>query len=277
MVGHDWNLSMTPHPPLLLIGCGKMGGAILKGLRANPAKAPEEIIVVDPQAPAIPGVTVLGGLSEVASFPHGVVVLAVKPGLIPAVLESLRRFVNAEVLFISIAAGVGLATLEAGLGGSASVVRAMPNTPAAVLQGMTAAAAGRCVSMGQRETCDRFLRAVGDVAWLDDEALIDVATALSGSGPAYFFRLAEALAKAGEAAGLPGPIAKQLARRTLEGAGALAATSAETLADLRTNVTSPSGTTAAGLAVMDEGDAMDRLAQAVVNAAASRSRELGKG
>ena len=156
------------------------------------------------------------------------------------------------------------------------MVRAMPNTPAAVLRGMTGVVAGRFVTPDQHALAERVLGAVGDVAWVEGEALIDVVTAVSGSGPAYFFRLAEALARAGTEAGLPPHIADQLARRTLEGAGYLAAASEEPITSLRTNVTSPGGTTAAGLAALDADGALDRLATSVVYAAAARSREIGR-
>ena len=262
-------------PPLLLIGCGKMGSAILQGLRADPASAPESVSIVDPGAPEIDDAAVVSDIASVSGFTAGVVLIAVKPALVASLLPDLRQFAGPATVFISIAAGVGLMAIEAGLGEGASVIRAMPNTPAAVLRGMTGAVAGRGVTAEQRTLCDRVLGAVGDVAWVDDEALIDVVTAVSGSGPAYFFRLAEALAHAGTEAGLPSEIAEQLARRTLEGAGYLAAASEEPMASLRQNVTSPGGTTAAGLAALDKNGALDTLAQDVVNAAAARSRELG--
>ena len=266
---------MTPHPPLLLVGCGKMGGAILEGLRADPATAPRSVTIIDPGAPQVENAVVVPDAASVDGFTSGVVLIAVKPQLVAVLAPGLRRFAGPQTLFISIAAGIGLKALENGLGEGASVVRAMPNTPAAVLRGMTGAVAGPGVTAEQRALCDRVLGAVGDVAWVEDEALLDIVTAVSGSGPAYFFRLAEALAEAGRAQGLSPAVAEQLARRTLEGAGYLAAASDEPLAILRQNVTSPGGTTAAGLAAFDEHGALDNLAQAVVAAAAARSRELG--
>ena len=262
-------------PPVLLIGCGKMGGAILKGLSADPENAPISVSIVDPNPPPGLDVAVFADPASVNGFNGGVVIIAVKPALIAALAPDLARFAGPDTLFISIAAGVGLKALEDGLGRSASVVRAMPNTPAAVLRGVTGAVAGRFVTADQRALCERVLGAVGAVVWVEDEALIDVVTAVSGSGPAYFFRLAEALAKAGVEAGLPPEVAERLARRTLEGSGYLAADSNEPLATLRQNVTSPGGTTAAGLGVFDKDGALDALAQAVVDAAAARSRELG--
>ena len=263
-------------PPLLLIGCGKMGGALLNGLSAHPASAPSAIFIVDPNPPAGMKAAVFPNVASVSGFDGGVVLIAVKPALIAALTHELARFAGPNTLFISIAAGIRLDALEIGLGRAASVVRAMPNTPAAVLRGMTGAIAGRFVTSDQRALAERVLSAVGDVAWVEDEALIDVVTAVSGSGPAYFFRLAEALARAGTEEGLPPHIADQLARRTLEGAGFLAAASEEPLATLRQNVTSPGGTTAAGLGVFDAADALDALAHAAVNAAAERARELGR-
>jgi pyrroline-5-carboxylate reductase len=150
----------------------------------------------------------------------------------------------------------------------------MPNTPAAIGQGITAAVAGAGVRMADLVTVNGLLAPAGQLVWIDDEAQIDAVTAVSGSGPAYFFRFTEALAKAGTQAGLSPELAMQLARATFTGAAALAQADGETLAELRRQVTSPAGTTAAGLAQMDADDAIDRLAQAVVDAAAARSREL---
>lgn len=270
-------MTPSPLPPLLLVGCGKMGGALLKGLTADPANAPSEITIVEPNPPARVEAAVFPDAASVRGFTSGVVIIAVKPALVSNLLTDLARFAGPGALFISIAAGVGLKALEDGLGGEACVVRAMPNTPAAVMRGVSGAAAGRRVTADQRALCERVLGAVGAVVWVENETLIDVVTAVSGSGPAYFFRLAEALARAGAEAGLPTETAEELARRTLEGSGYLAAASEEPLAALSRNVTSPGGTTAAGLAVFDKDDALDALAKAVVQAAAARSRELGAG
>ena len=247
--------------PVLLIGCGNMGGAILRGLEAGRALAPRSVTVIDPRRPAFAGATVLPDVDALAEFSEGVILLAVKPALIAPMLVSLKRFAGSTTVFVSIAAGIGVGALQEGLGEKASIVRAMPNTPAAVLKGMTGAFAGAGVTPEQKAAADRLLSAVGEVAWVEDEALIDAVTAVSGSGPAYFFRLAEALARAGEAQGLAPALAERLARKTLEGAGYLAAASGDhPLATMRANVTSPGGTTAAGLAIFDADGRLDALA-----------------
>ena len=263
---------MSALPPLLLVGGGKMGGAMLAGWREQGL---EPSVVVDPapaaEALAGPGVTVVPALDQVPDdFAPACVVVAVKPQQADAVLPGLGRFRPA--VFISIMAGRAVAGLRTALG-EAAVVRAMPNTPAAIGRGITVAFAGPGVDGAQRALADRLLASVGEVAWTDDEALIDPVTAISGGGPAYVFLLAELLEQAGLSQGLPPALARQLARATVAGSGALLAASTEDAAALRVAVTSPNGTTERALAVMmaEWPGTVDRA----IAAATARSRELG--
>jgi pyrroline-5-carboxylate reductase len=255
---------------ILLIGCGRMGGALARGWSGT-----HEVIIFDPQAEAPPGTRRIERIDAGDLPAELVVVLAVKPQMLDSALPAIRPLAERGDLILSIMAGVTLNGLGDRLGGTRRIVRSMPNTPAAIGHGITAAVTGSSVSADDRTLIDTLLRAVGAVVWLDEEADLDAVTAVSGSGPAYFFRFTEALAKAGEAAGLPADIAMRLARATFTGSAALAAARPETLAELRVEVTSPGGTTAAGLARMDADGAIDRLAAETVAAAAARSRELG--
>ena len=267
---------MTPElPPLLLVGGGKMGGAMLAGWLEQGLAAS---VVVDPApgaaALARPGVEVVPGFDAVpAGFEPSCVVLAVKPQHADLVLPGLARFAPGAVL-VSIMAGRPIAGIRGVLGG-ASVVRAMPNTPAAIRQGITVAVAGPGVQDGQRALADALLSAVGEVAWLEDEALLDPVTAISGGGPAYVFLLAELLERAGLDQGLPPELARRLARVTLAGSGALLAASPEDAAALRRAVTSPNGTTERALAVLMDEAAWPHSIGGAIEAATRRSRELG--
>lgn len=255
---------------VLLIGCGRMGGALARGWRDK-----EEVAVFDPAAAPLDGVKMLDSLSEAEALPRPLtVVLAVKPQILGGVLPSLLPFAEAGALIISVAAGATLQMMAAALGPEALIVRTMPNTPAAVGRGITAAVAPANVGDDHRRRVTELISAVGEVVWLDDEAQMDAVTAVSGSGPAYFFRFTEALARAGVAAGLPETVAMQLARATFVGAGALAEAREDEVSALRQEVTSPAGTTAAALARFDEDGAIDRLVTQAVDAAARRSREL---
>jgi pyrroline-5-carboxylate reductase len=254
---------------VLLVGCGRMGGAMARGWNGA-----HRVLVFDPMAAELPeGAERVDSLDAVEVEGELAVVLAVKPQVFPSIGESLRPLARQDALFVSIMAGITLTGLGDALG-SGRVVRTMPNTPAAIGQGITAAVAGRDVRMGDLAIVNGLLEPTGQVVWIDEEAQIDAVTAVSGSGPAYFFRFTEALARAGARAGLPAELAMQLARATFTGAAALAGADAAELAELRRQVTSPGGTTAAGLAQMDADGAIDALAQAVVDAAAARSREL---
>ena len=263
---------MNAIPPILHIGLGKMGGAMLAGWRER-GLSPS--VAVDPSLPPSPGadVTVVGSAAEIpAGFQPAAVVIAVKPQSAPEMLPHYARFQDAVML--SIMAGRGIAGLRAALGGAA-VVRAMPNTPAAIGQGITVACAGPGVSESQRALCDQLLQAVGEVAWVEDEALIDPVTAVSGGGPAYVFLLAELLEKAAIEQGIPAPLARQMARKTVSGSGALLAASDLDAAVLRQNVTSPKGTTERALAVMMDAHAWPETISRAIAAATARSRELG--
>jgi pyrroline-5-carboxylate reductase len=254
---------------VLLVGCGRMGGAMARGWNGA-----HRVLVFDPMAAELPdGAERVDSLDAVEVEGELAVVLAVKPQVFPSIGETLRPLAAQGALFVSIMAGITLTGLGDALG-SGRVVRTMPNTPAAIGQGITAAVAGRDVRMGDLATVNGLLEPTGQVVWIDDEAQIDAVTAVSGSGPAYFFRFTEALAKAGAQAGLPPALSMQLARATFTGAAALAGADPAELAELRRQVTSPGGTTAAGIAQMDLNHAVDVIVQAVVDAAAARSREL---
>ena len=259
---------------ILLVGCGKMGGALLAGW-LDQGIDPAGIVVVEPGAPSLPaGVTVIPGPGSIpAGFDPEVVVLAVKPQVMAEAVLPYARF--ADAVFLSIAAGKTLSFFSARLGVGAAIVRAMPNTPASVGRGITVCVANPLVDAARRAICQSLLEAVGEVAWVEDEAMIDAVTAVSGSGPAYVFLLAEALAEAGTKAGLPAELATRLARATIAGSGELLRQSPETAAQLRINVTSPGGTTAAALAVlMDERTGFGPLLNQAVAAAARRSKDL---
>ena len=262
---------------LVLVGCGKMGTAMLRGWIA--AGVASRCVVVEPAG--IPA-----GIETAAeivwySSPQGLpaelrpdaVVFAVKPQIADEVVPDYCSWARPETLFVSIIAGKTLAGLARNLG-HAAIVRTMPNTPAAIGRGITVACANPRVTVDQRQLCERLLAAIGESAWVEDEALIDAVTAVSGSGPAYVFLLMEALARAGEAEGLPDDLALRLARATVAGSGELARISKESPAQLRENVTSPGGTTRAALDVLMATDGLEPLIARAVAAAAARSREL---
>jgi pyrroline-5-carboxylate reductase len=263
---------------LLLVGCGKMGGALLRAWLERGVA--QRYLVVEPGPGAEPfrgrsDVEVLAAAASLdPKFAPEAIVLAVKPQMMATVLADYRRFAAGKTLWLSIAAGSTLGFFARALGDVAAVVRAMPNTPAAVGRGISIACAGPRVTPMQRAAAERLLAAVGEVAWVDDEPLIDAVTAVSGSGPAYVFLLIECLAKAGVRAGLPADLAERLARATVTGAGELARLSPETAAQLRENVTSPGGTTRAALDVLMAKDGLEPLLTRAVLAAAKRSREL---
>jgi pyrroline-5-carboxylate reductase len=262
---------------LVLVGCGKMGSALLRGWIA--AGAAEQFRVVEPEGPpaelaSAAGVAWHRAPEELQPQPApAAVVFAVKPQIVDSVVPAYRRWARPETLFVSIVAGKTLTGLARHLG-PAAVVRTMPNTPAAIGRGFTVACANPRVRPEQRRLCNRLLAAVGESAWVEDEALLDAVTAVSGSGPAYVFLLIEALAEAGEAAGLPAELALRLARATVAGSGELARLSAHSPAQLRENVMSPGGTTRAALDVLMAPDGLLPLMRRAVAAATRRSREL---
>lgn len=205
-----------------------------------------------------------------------VVVVAVKPQIVGEVLLSLKRFSKKNTVFISIAAGKPVAALQAGLGSQAAIIRTMPNTPAMIGQGITVCVANAHVTKEQKETAQAVLGAVGSVIWIEDEEKMHAVTALSGSGPAYVFALIEAMQKGGEALGLDKELAAQLARKTVQGAAALAAHQTDkTPEELRRSVTSPNGTTEAALSILlADSNGLDKLMEMALRAAARRSQEL---
>lgn len=268
--------------PLVLAGAGKMGAALLNGW-LDRGLDPSKVFVQEPQPSAdaealmlARGVRCSPAIAKLET-PPSVIVVAVKPQAMDAVFPDLAKLARPGTATLSIAAGRTLASFEQHLPAGAAVVRAMPNTPAAIGRGITGAVANANVTPAQKQLCEDLLSAVGDVVWVDDEALIDAVTAVSGSGPAYVFLLVETLAAAGVAAGLEPDTAMRLARATVSGSGKLLHKSPDSAAMLRQNVTSPGGTTAAALAVLmrDENGLKDLMREAVL-AAKQRGRELGR-
>ncbi|MFT4795695.1 MAG: pyrroline-5-carboxylate reductase [Paracoccaceae bacterium] len=261
---------------VILLGCGKMGGAMLDGWLAA-GLPPSSVTVIDPGVGDYLRALQEKGVSLNPQMLRGaaVCVLAVKPQMMAAALPQVARLAGEGTLFLSIAAGLPIKFFEDALGPRTIVIRAMPNTPAAVGRGITALIGNKAVDdMGMR-LAEALASAVGECVRLDDESQMDAVTGVSGSGPAYVFNMIEALAAAGEAEGLPPELAMTLARATVSGAGELAARAGESAAQLRINVTSPGGTTAAALGVlMDEDAGLAPLMRKAVAAAATRSREL---
>ena len=262
---------------LLLVGCGQMGSAMLRGWLARDAA--QRYLVVEPAGPH-PSLTGASGVSWHESAEQigselrpDAVVFAVKPQVINAVLPPYRHWSDSGAVFLSIAAGTTIAGIARHLG-EAPIVRAMPNTPAAIGRAITVACPNARVTPAHRQLCEVLLAAIGDSAWVEDEALMDPVTAVSGSGPAYVFLLIEALAAAGEREGLPAALALRLACETVAGAGELARRSSESPARLRENVTSPGGTTRAALDVLMNENGLPELMRHAVAAATARSREL---
>ena len=257
---------------LVLLGCGKMGSALLAGWLAAGVPA-SSVWVIEPNPSdwlRAAGVH----LNEGVPASPAVALLAVKPQMMGAALPALQALGNGRTLFVSIAAGTTIAAFEAALGDRTPIVRTMPNTPAMVNRGITALCRNGHVADDDMALAVALMAAVGETVILDGEHQIDAVTAVSGSGPAYVFHLIEAMAAAGEAEGLSAEVAMKLARATVSGAGELAHRSDDSAAQLRINVTSPGGTTAAALAVlMPE---LPGLMQRAVKAAADRGRELGK-
>ncbi len=264
---------------LLLVGAGKMGGAMLQGwLRLG--LDPSTVYVVDPQpAPEMKDELERHGIAlNPSSMPAPrVIVLAIKPQNVAGALKAVAQHVEKDTLVISILAGTTLGLLDAGLPPRTAIIRAMPNTPAAIGRGITVLVANAEVEASHKRIAGELLEAVGDIAWIGDEDLMDAVTAVSGSGPAYVFHLAEALAAAGAKAGLPPDLAARLARATVSGSGELLRRSDLSPEVLRKNVTSPGGTTAAALDVLMAPDGLEWLMNRAVQAAADRSRELGRG
>jgi pyrroline-5-carboxylate reductase len=257
---------------LVLLGCGKMGSAMLQGWLAQGVE-PGSVWVVEPHP--TDWLTATGVHLNAALPPSpSIALIAVKPQMMGAALPTLQSYGGGGTLILTVAAGTTIATYEQVLGAGSRIVRAMPNTPASVGRGITAICGNAQATEADLTRAETLLRAVGQVVRLEGEHEMDAVTAVSGSGPGYVFHFIEALAAAGVAEGLPEALAMTLARATVAGSGELAHLSEESAAQLRINVTSPAGTTAAGLAVlMPE---LTPLMTRAVKAAADRGRELGK-
>jgi pyrroline-5-carboxylate reductase len=277
-------VSRKPQPlksigSLVLVGAGKMGTAMLDGWLAQGLNA-RKLIVIEPQpAKALKALARRGAQLNPKPGPKakadaGAIIVAVKPQTAPEAVPPLGIYVGKSTLVLSIMAGRTIDFLEKSLPPGTAIVRAMPNTPAAIGRGISVAVANAKVSARQRKLAGHLLAAIGKVEWVGDEGLIDAVTALSGSGPAYVFLLAEAMTKAGIAAGLPAPLAIRLACETVAGSGELLHRSALDAATLRHNVTSPGGTTAAALEVLMGPGGFDELLTKAVAAATRRSRQL---
>ncbi len=261
---------------LVLLGAGKMGFAMLAGWLAR-GLDPRQLTILEPQpVNSVKALRRRGvALNPTAKpTPASAVVIAVKPQSAPEALAALAPFVGKATLALSIMAGRPLRFLERALPQDTAIVRSMPNTPAAIGRGITVACPNAKVTPRQRKLASDLLATIGKVEWVSDEGLMDAVTAVSGSGPAYVFLLAEALAQAGTAAGLPASLAMKLARETVAGSGELLHQSPLDAATLRRNVTSPGGTTAAALALLMDEHGLARLMEQAVAAAPARSREL---
>jgi len=272
-------MSLKLNGPLVLAGAGKMGGAMLAGWLAR-GLDPKSIVVQDPAPPSEVkaildkhGIVCAPVITRPAK-PPAVLLMAVKPQSMDDVFPSLASLAGPETVVLSIAAGRTIASFEKHLPRTVAVVRAMPNTPAAIGRGITVCCPNARTREAQKALCTELLAAVGDVAWIADESLIDPVTAVSGSGPAYIFLLAECLAEAGRQAGLDAELARKLADATVSGSGELLRQSGLDAATLRKNVTSPGGTTAAALSVLMDKDGLQPLLTKAVAAAAKRGREL---
>ncbi|MEM7566274.1 MAG: pyrroline-5-carboxylate reductase [Pseudomonadota bacterium] len=260
---------------IALIGAGRMGGAMLEGwLKAG--LTPERTVIVDPRpSPAVEALLEGHIVSRtLEGTAPDIVVLAVKPQVMDAVLTPLADAIPQGALIVSVAAGRSAASIASALGGR-PIVRVMPNTPALIGRGIAGLWANAMVDESGRARAETLLASVGETVWVQAEADIDAVTAVSGSGPAYVFHLVEAMAAAGEAAGLPPETAMRLARATVSGAGALLDASPDEAATLRANVTSPGGTTAAALDILMAPDGLPALMEKAVAAAKARSEALG--
>ncbi|MFW8635230.1 pyrroline-5-carboxylate reductase [Cribrihabitans pelagius] len=261
---------------LVLLGCGKMGSAMLAGWLEGGLPA-ASVWVIDPRPSEWLREIGVNINADLPSDP-GIVLIAVKPQMMGVALPSLQAFGNGSTLFISVAAGTSIATYEDMLGSQTPIVRAMPNTPAAVGRGITALIGNGHTGQEDLARAEALLSAVGQTVRLENEGQMDAVTGVSGSGPAYVFHLIETLAAAGEAQGLPAELAMQLAKATVAGAGALAEAAQESPSQLRVNVTSPNGTTQAALEVlMDAENGFPALLKRAVTAATERSKELSRG
>jgi pyrroline-5-carboxylate reductase len=267
------DLSKLSKQEIVIVGCGKMGSALLKGWLAE-GLDPNEITVIDPN-PSDWLIKQTVRLNKTLPINPSIVLIAVKPQMMPDVVPKLKKLGNSKTLFISIAAGTSISYFQRILGNQTPIVRAMPNTPASIGKGITAIIANAYVSDIELKATEKLLSSVGEIVSLDSEEQMDAVTAVSGSGPAYVFHLIEALADAGQANGLNAELSMTLAKATVAGAGLLAEKSNEDPTNLRINVTSPGGTTAAALKIlMDQDTGFNSLLSKAVEAASNRSKEL---
>ena len=265
---------------IVLVGCGNMGYAMLKGWLASDSSL--SVHVVEPhdalrQRASDAGAVAVADAEELTVTSPLLIILAVKPQAMAAVVPAYGKFTDTGATFVSIAAGTTIDTLVGLLGRPSPIIRCMPNTPAAISAGMMVCCHNDGVESDAVELTTRLLKSSGEVEWLDSEGLMDAVTAVSGSGPAYFFHFVECLAEAAVKAGLPVDVGMRLARQTAMGAGKLVAEAEDDPATLRVQVTSPGGTTAAALSVFMEGDRLKDLVEEAVLAARDRGVELGKG
>ena len=272
----------APSGAVLLIGAGRMGGALIKGWLAEARFSAVHVIEPAP-SDAVKALAAAGTISlherfEARSLPPlEAVVLAIKPQILKGEATLLQAVGNTGALIVSIAAGITTASLGLGLGPDTRLVRAMPNTPGAIGQGITVLYADPNLKAGDRALAEALMAGLGETLWLKDEALMDAVTAVSGSGPAYVFLMAEALAESGRAQGLDAATADRLARATISGAGALLEADPRPAAELRKEVTSPGGTTQAALDVLMASDGLTELMRRAIAAATARGKQLGKG
>ena len=270
------NMSDIAARGLVLLGCGKMGSAMLAGWLEGGLPA-SSVSVIDPypsdwlQASGV-------HINQPLPDSPAIVLIAVKPQMMGAALPNLQLLGGGKTLFVSVAAGTSIATYEEILGAGTPIVRAMPNTPAAISKGISAIVGNATATADDLDGAEMLLKVVGQVVRLENETQIDAVTGVSGSGPAYVFHMIETMAAAGEAQGLPAELAMKLAKATVAGAGALAEAAEENPSQLRVNVTSPNGTTQAALEVlMDENTGFPALLNRAVGAATERSKELSRG
>lgn len=262
----------TTHGPVWLVGAGNMGGSMLRGWIAA-SRDPRTIVVIDPAARGLPdGVLVLPAPPPDGA-PPAVLVLAIKPQLLDVVAPVLAEAVAAGTMLFSILAGVEIASLRARFAAPATIVRAMPNLPAAIGRGVTALY-GERLDAADRAVAEGLVAPLGRIEWIDEETLFDAVTALSGCGPAFLFRFVEAMAAAGTALGLPVAQAARLALATVEGSALMASAATETPATLADRVASPGGSTREGMNVLDAEDALNGLLRRTLAASARRNAEL---
>lgn len=265
---------------ILLVGCGKMGAALMGGWEKSGVPS-ENILIIEPEdanAKLIQeqyGVEVLGGPEHVeGNFEPDIIVFAIKPQVMDEVLPKYVDFTHNNEVFLSIAAGKSLEYLGSQLGNEKPIVRAMPNLPATIGKGITALTANKKVDKSRKAQCTALMEAVGEVVWVEDEALMDMVTAISGSGPAYVFYIIEAMLEAAKSSGMDEVVARKLICETISGSANLAACAKEPLEQLREDVTSPGGTTEAALNILMDGDNFRDILEEAVKAAEAKSKQL---